>query len=58
MEASLSWRHLRVIVEEIWSRLSTVGLELRGAVCTGMICREVRATAVGMNLKLMVLILK
>lgn len=40
------------ITEEIWDRLSTVGQELRGAVCTGMVCREVRAEAVGMNLKL------
>lgn len=39
-------------MEEIWNRLSAVGLDLRGAVCTGMLCREVRAKAVGMNLKL------
>lgn len=40
------------MVEEIWSGLSTVGLELRGAVCAGMICREVRTKTVGMNLRL------
>lgn len=29
-----------------------MGLELRGAVCTVMICREVRAKTVGMNFRL------